>query len=984
MKTKHILLHICLILALPSLIAQVNIEPFSSSIPVDPWNPAWEANQAVQLGYFPVTLVGATPNDDSDDDADAINKAIRIARDHRFVCYFPAGEYVIDKQIKAMIPSHWINNQFRNNREYTPSLVGDPNNGGVIIKVKANSNNFNTTTLGLPTEETIVAAVQLWAQPTTGCRGQDGRPNQNDDQTYTVSEDPNQECQGIGFNLALKNMTIDLNGNSNAVGVRAAGAQGSTIENVTVIATGAYAGFQNGFGEGGGMFNIKVIGGKHGLVITDAEQSLNHHIAGGEFINQEESVFRGTSWAPSSFTGIRIIKEKPSLFSVISYANPAIPNLTTGGLPYRKGLSIIDAVIHITNPEGRTDEVFELWNQNNFYLKNVFIKGVTNLIGWAGNTNAVTSSSPSLYAHIEEFIHTGNTSQDISLLEGDTSILNQTKLGAYVSNPYLGNPIQKHIWQTEPWLDPEQLSDDVIVIDTLAGRDGLADDAILQQAINNAGTSGKIFLPRGIYYINSPLVLKENTQLFGVDKMMTIIMPGPNFPDNAQSFMITTENRAAAQTSLSNIMLKKNMLANQNTSFVHWRAGENSVVRNLIVGATGFATSGAPFHPSRFYQIDNEGGGRWYAVCAEWEKLKVSTEDDDFRMVYINDNQSPLRMYGLNTERNFSDAQVELNNAQDVHIYHFKTEAGKLPGAPPSIPLLIKNSTDIEVHTAYGLVEDNNALPMVKIEQADNTCITITNLASYRSHLDLADLNYNVIETDGSGVSALGPKTILGTYKSCGESILECGLIKNYNFGDGLSYYDTYVHPTTAGIQFDPSADFLQVDQQDGSDLEWKVSFRQDELSIHQGSTYRLSFSAKTDLPRLIKVNVANYQNGFTSYHYQPVNLTTDWVDYEFYFTMSSADDALATLQFGIGGYLNNSTLFRHICLDEMSCPDHLTLDNYQFDIDQHSANIHIESNSLVNTNGNVTYTAGDNILLKVDFEVKPLATFEASIEGCQ
>jgi len=1000
----YLFISISFFLFLSSSKSQDQIAPFNSShVPEIQWDTIWESNQAVQFGYFPVTLVGATPNDLTDD-TDAINLAIKIARDHRFVCYLPAGEYMISDQLKAMIPSVWRFNQFRNEREFTPSIVGDPNNGGVVIKLFENAQNFNTVTLGLPTDESIKAAILLWAQPTTQCPYRIKAPDNPDSfiydppkdamSNYTVPTDPNKECQGIAFNLTLKNITIDLNGNANTVGVRAAGAQGSTIENVTVLAEGAYAGFQNGFGEGGGMFNIRVVGGKHGLVLTDGEQSLNFHIAGAEFINQKESVFRGASYGPSTFTGLRIVKEKPALFSIIDPSQATTINLkkAIGGPPYVKGLSIIDAVIHITNPEAQTEEVFDLYNANNFYLKNVFIKGVTNLIGWTGNANAVVSNSPNQYMHIEEYIHTKNANQQVSLLQGSTSILDKIKQGPYVENPYLGNPIQKHIWQNEPWFDPENINSDLIIIDTLVGRDTNADDLILQDAINNAGPSGKVFLPRGIYYINSPLLLKSNTQLFGPDKMMSIIMAGPNFPDNPQTFMIMTEDSTAANTSLSNIMLMKDNTKNQSTSYLHWQAGKNSVVRNIMLGANGFDRSGSPFQASRFYQIDNQGGGRWYAVCAEWEKLKGTTKNEDFRMVYINNNNSPLRIYGLNTERDSSDVQVELNNANDVHVYHYKTEAGSF-GAAPSIPLLIKNSTDIEIHTAFGLlienvdksVTPNIVLPFIKIEEADSSCITITNISSSQSNRQ--GINFKTIQTDGAGISELGPSRIIGTYKSCEESILECGLIKNYTFEDDLSYFETYNRQNgfTSGISFLTNGDFLQVDQVNGGTKEWEVNFKQESLFIEQGKNYRVSFSAKTDLARMIRVNVANYENNsFTQYGYQPVDITTEWDDYQFDFTMTNPDDPFSTLQFGIGGYQNNSTFFRNICLEELNCPDHLILDNYIFNDENFAANIHIESNSLLQANGDMKYKAGDNILLKQDFEVSSGAVFQALIEGCQ
>ncbi len=959
--------------------------PFTPDMPVDSWDSNWDTDPYIKLGFFPVYLTGAEPNDGMDD-TDEINKAIRVARDYRFACYLPAGTYDISDQILAMLPSYYRSNAYRVDRRYSPSIIGDPEHGGVTLKLAPNAPAFSTN-LSEPNDTSIVAAVQLWVQPTTGCKSVTRFPPDDLEEGIMMPTDPDQECQGNGFNLHLKNVTIDLNGNANAVGVRAAGAQGCTIENVKVKATGAYAGFQNGFAEGGGMFNIEVEGGQYGLIITDGEQALNFHMAGAVFKNQMDAVFRGNAWSPSTFTGVHIIKESPQLFSSITDSLGS-SNLrkARGGPPYTRGLSIIDAVIEIENATATSDEVFRLIAEGNLYLKNVFIKGAINLIGWNGMNNKHTCSDPTFYCHIVEYAHRShdNTVRNMLMLEGDSSIEDSLKLGSNVEDPFVSNPIEKHIWKNEPWFDPIDQSSEVIVIDPLFGKDMLSDDAHIQQAIDAAGSSGKVFLPRGIYHLDNPLVLGPNTQLFGLDKMTTVLKTGANFPNTCTSYMIETVDDQTASTSLSNIYLEKDAM-HRHTSFIHWQAGQHSVLKNVMIGSTNFFDSLPNPEAGRFYHIDGNGGGRWYAVCAEWERLKESTRNDDFRMVYVNNNQSPLSFYGLNTERCYSDVQVEFKDAYDVSVYHYKTEAGGF-GSPSNIPVLIKNSDNINMYTVYGLVDKNEVngitLPIVNLEDNQSACINITNIGSSKS--DQSGIFYPVT-TSIANQSILDPVQRVGTYKTCAKVNLSCGLIKNYSFHDVLNKYDT-ISFISNGVSFPVNNGTIEVKIIEGGTQPWHASFSQDGLLIEEAKTYTVQFEMMIDIPRTMRVLVFNNDSGFTRHGVSNIQVNTpnQWLSYEFSFTSPNSNDGNAILQFALGGVDNNTVKIRNICLTEVDCPDNLVLDNFIFDQDNFSANQTISSNSKLSSGGYLEYTAGDEIQLNQAFEVEPASVFIARIEACQ
>ncbi len=691
------------------------------------------------LGYLDVTVLGID-NSGSTDVTNAINDAIVMARDNRLVCYFPSGTYLISNSIEAMLLSYDHdgnpNNNHLSDRRKPCVLVGECGPNQPVLKLKAGATGFQ-----VPGETTSKAAVIMWASP-------------NQDVTVggtTIpkgSTDPEDELPGIAFNQIFRNFTIDLNNNPGAVGIRFAGAQGSSMENIKIIATNAYAGMQRMLGQGSGYYNVEVTGGLYGILIEDSYRRLSEYafLSGMKFINQTEATFGGFVYCPISIVGFYIENAHGKIFK----NHPST----------RGGLSLIDGVINITgNP---SQAAFTFYSDRNFYLRNVDIKGNPNVLG---NPNPIVTVNPSTWTKIIELSHCPNgnlTAKNLSectIDENDFTVKIEVDQMADVDAI-----MEKHVGPIKDCID---LNNAINVKDAVqmngpfgaAKGDGVTDDTdALQWAIDN---NENVFLPKGDFIVSNTLLLKYNTNLFGIGKVFSNIKAASNWND-ADKPILQTINNTDANTRIRDLMIEINPLSNYNLTGIHWQAGRNSIVQNVMLGSSDFGNVNTPAQSLHYgYKINGNGGGKWYNTCAEWHKLRYSTTQQNYRALYVEGTTEPLTFYSLNVERVRTEPQAEIKNAENVTVHYFKAEAGGGSGAgttqPESIPLKIADSNHINVIGGTGKIELNAGEAMVEIYNCSNS--TIAHLKSFESG--------SVWSTIKSECNSLSNDVNLATYKSC-------------------------------------------------------------------------------------------------------------------------------------------------------------------------------------------------------------------------
>jgi len=125
-------------------------------------------------------------------------------------------------------------------------------------------------------------------------------------------------------------------------------------------------------------------------------------------------------------------------------------------------------------------------------------------------------------------------------------------------------------------------------------------------------------------------------------------------------------------------------------------------------------------------------------------------------------------------------------------------------------------------------------------------------------------------------------------------------LVENGDFSKGLkgwrieNWHGTF--SATAGKKE------LSFEIQESGKDSWSLQFCSD-VALKEGESYIFAMKAKADSPRTLNVNIKKNTKKYMPYaNGRIVDLSTDWQDYYWKFTMKEADDATALLSFDMGG----------------------------------------------------------------------------------
>lgn len=644
--------------------------------------PGIDENELYKNGLLDVTLFGA----DSTGvlvSTDAIQTAVNVARDNSLICYFPSGTYLVDDTIKCMKPSIFRNNRWEEQNRYCV-LVGSSDKRP-LIKLVPGAAAFQDP-------EKPIAVFWFWSMCfyagncSEACMG---------------NEDPNCNNSAINYNQSFRNIDIDLGGNPGAAGIKHAAAQGASIEDVKINATGAFAGLYNPTGGvAGGVFNIEVEGGMYGIYYKWREPFLGWNVNQGNypvlsgcvFKNQEIAPFYLDLAHPMVVAGFHIVKSSGSINQLLK----------------GNGISLIDGVIEIGGGQVISG------NTANIYMNNVYVKGATSI------ANNWSVADPGSWTCVNEYSYSSGSSTN--LLDGmlnKTEIRNKTENITLDAEDLVRELRMKHIWDNDAFPDYEStgfvnVKDASKMNDLPAKGDGTTDDTnALEYAIANYNT---IFLPKGTYQISRSLTLKKNTMIFGTHRTYSVIR-GAN---------ITTVDDADASSSLAHLAVR--------SGTVLWKAGMKSMVRSISLGNIN---------------ISGNGGGRWYAP------FNVGS-----RTTIIGTTQ-PLAIYGFNPER-AADPQTEIKDAENVRLYFVKTEAGvggQGNSGGHNSTIRITNSKNIAVFSCLGNVTLSEDKGMIEV--INSTDILATHVRGFQTGPDW----YEIKETYNGITTGVRSGTTLSTFK---------------------------------------------------------------------------------------------------------------------------------------------------------------------------------------------------------------------------
>lgn len=615
----------------------------------------------LQLGCLDVTKAPylADPTG-SADSTEPIQRAVDDARDHGLVCFFPEGTYVIsegiscEQQVSRLDRPRHVDG---GTQHYWPVhrpmiLMGSTKGQRPVLKLSKDAKGFDD-----PSKPKI--AVWIWAQTWFDAPGKQ--------QPVWGKEQAN-----ISFNHVFKGIDIDIRGHAGAIGIRHSGSQGSTLQDVTIHAQGAYAGMNNCCGQGGGTYNVEVIGGQYGIVIEP--DSRFPILTACRFQGQTKAAIRyakGGSQVPTLLVGCRL---EP--------AGDAAVDFTTERS--YAGISMVDCVVSI-KPGG---VICKTRKDENIFLEDTYVRGARSVCSGGSEIPA-----PQQLTRIERY--SSHTAEGANLVNGVQGSGEIAVWKAASSEPAFDTIRQRHYSGTPSFED----EDAVNVKSFGATGDGTTDDTnAFEKAI---AARDKIFVPKGDYRLSGTLHLRPNTHLFGLTRGFCSIgaigsargrRPGS---DQGDSFSLTTVDDASAAPALTFLSVRGR---------VQWRSGQG----------IWMLTSGS-------LAVSGHAGGRLYGVMAMGRPL------------VLKGIRQPTSFYALNVERVVTNPQSQIQDCSHIRVYCFKVESGTIqrPNAgDANTPCRISDSRDIRVYCMYGNVRKLVNRPMLEIVNSQD--LVIAQLKAFR------------------------------------------------------------------------------------------------------------------------------------------------------------------------------------------------------------------------------------------------------------
>lgn len=571
-----------------------------------------------------------------------LQQAIVDARDAQLLCYLPAGRYLVSDTLEAISGvvewDHWPYDGHADpwvaeaSFYYPCVLMGSRGKDRAVIVLADNAPGFGDASNPKP-------VIYFWARSM---------------QSFGP-RDPNVPQSNINFNQKIMSLDIDLGRkNPGAIGIDHRGAEGASVEDIRIYATGAFAGIRNAPGSGGAMHHIEVHGGRHGLYLSGSQPSPL--VSDVKLSGQTETSIFCRTRGPLTIVGAEI--EGAGIRGVL------------GDAAWNGAISIIDSVIRVRSQDPVIDAVRSL------VMDNVWVRGCTHVA--KVHDNPSLAGDPKGWTHVRQYVAPGirNYPASLQAYAGTDTVWVDRELEkrpiAYVeqsAQPPSRELLSRHILNDLPdWNGP-----DVVNVKeppfNAKGNNKDDDAAAIQSAIDN---HERVFLPKGQYRISKPLRLNANTKLFGLTNLLTEI----TCIDGAAAFsdvdnpapLIETVDDAQTTTSLQSMTLRV-PVRNPCVYALHWRAGGESLVRNIYpIRDIWHPHAIAMSHP--MVVISDSAGGRWYTQTL----LGWWSQGPDYRHLLVDGTRQSLRFYHLQPQHARCDAMIEMRNAQNVDIYSMKAE----------------------------------------------------------------------------------------------------------------------------------------------------------------------------------------------------------------------------------------------------------------------------------------------------------------------
>jgi len=709
---------------------------------------------------------------------DALNAAILQNKN----LYIPYSEtpWIVSDTILGAQPVTPNGSAFSKDRRQASSIIGASCSGQrPTIKLVPKDDRFDKTTNEYTDNDEFANNIR---RPVLWLYGErellDGSNSFQANAEAGPDKGPQHNQPNVSFNQVIRGINFDLTspGTSEAIAIRNNGSQGSSISDVKVELgynnNASFSAFDNPPGQGGGLLNVEVIGGKY--AVTTNPDVRFPVIVGAKFHHQSIAAIQFDAETNLVMTGFDIISITGGNAVEISNRNAQSPGFNN--------INLVDGRIMLMgvgeNFLGETIDKPAINNPTNksISLHNVFIRGL--------NSNAqnfeVLSNLPDVIATFPQFLSAqeyinGGSGQFVQgepnnarLLENGTLMTSNWTHGSIASSPgpNASALIENHVSSDAnfPSFDGEGIfsalntrdsnGNNFITTSLDAAGNPFIDTSNLSKATRFTNelqamlnVKGKVFLPAGDHRITGPIRLNKDNVLIGSGKQSTSLVAiadeqnqrwerGAPIIDTAD---MTVDEANSSKTVLAHIALRSaggtGSDAQRRNSFIDWKAGENSIVRDISIatedfqgshGAGGNTNTDTGSNDDVSNQaavlISETGGGRWYGFHGEWTRLRFNTDQDDYHAIEVSNTSNPLSFYALNVERVRSEPQISLENANNVSFYSLKAEANVFNGSniEQNDIIHINDSDNVRLVSLIGNYSPNSGSSALRVSNSSN------------------------------------------------------------------------------------------------------------------------------------------------------------------------------------------------------------------------------------------------------------------------
>lgn len=679
------------------------------------------------LGFLDVTKPPySLDNTGTHDVTSGLQAAIRAAVVSGLAVYLRHGTYLVSRPLLLLESDPWPTSKHISDLNNTWACRFRPN---VVLGERAKWS--NTAVQGDGGAQPTRPIIRL----ADGAAGFDDPNKPTPVLDFTRKDNGHKPTiDGTNFNQVLRGVDIVIGrGTPGATGVMMPGAQGCSIQDVTVTVGSGFSGVTGGSGAGGGHTNVRVVGGRIGL---DYRVSLNCPCtSAATLIGQTQAAILLKGLEAATFVGLVI---KPAHSRV-----PALlANGSTGDRDWGQA-SFVDSVIEYPADAGLAEECTAFVTTHSLALFNVYLRRCAAFVpGVPGAARASWARSHELALSVP----IASSSPQRACKPATMPIYMD---GRKLPDSMLANvtaPSQApsamltsaHVWDERAFptwdlLAPEHGGGSEMLNARTYGAvgDGATDDtAAIQRAIDAAATARHfVFLPKGFYRLSRSLNLTEGCRgLVGAARSLSVLMPmsdGLRGMGRAPApLLYVPPSSATVVLTLLTLVVWEHSAA---VFAFEWRnANPRSVYRSAYSyritecffgfrdGATPLPWPDPPSAPSLPCKPSQtmhhpllllEGAaGQFYNL----ENEDFLYEAPGYRHLAVRRTQGPLRFYSLNMEHATSEANMELVGANDVDIYSFKTEGAwrdlALHGGRhnPAVGIWARNSSNIFVSSFGG------------------------------------------------------------------------------------------------------------------------------------------------------------------------------------------------------------------------------------------------------------------------------------------